>query len=280
MPPTGDDFQSSPVAWTGVTWGLIRAYLQWMLVQGYAVTTINRRLSTLQAYANLAAQAGELPPTEYQLIKGLTGYSLRDGHRIDAGRLRKRVGQKKTEAVLLTLEQAERMKHEQPDSPQGCRDAVMVTLLLDHGLRVGELVGLQTVDVRLGQGQLHFFRPKISEWHTHQLTEDSRRVLTQWMAVYAIEGGPLLRTSSKTGELLSPGITERSVRDRVRTLGEAVGVEGLSPHDCRHFWTWRASAGNTDIRSLQEGGGWKSIATVQRYMRELQVKNSGVRLAG
>jgi integrase len=38
---------------------------------------------------------------------------------------------------------------------------LLMCLLLDHGLRVGEVVRLQVADVDLKAGELRFYRPKV-----------------------------------------------------------------------------------------------------------------------
>ena len=47
--------------------------------------------------------------------------------------LETRIGDKKAEAVTLTFEQAQQLK-DQPDTAQGRRDALIMCVLLDHGL--------------------------------------------------------------------------------------------------------------------------------------------------
>ncbi len=86
---------------------------------------------------------------------------------------------------------------------------------------------------------------------------------------------PVLRASRKGGALLGAGMTERALTDRVRVLGEAVGLQGLSAHDCRHFWAtfW---ADKVDVLRLQEAGGWSSLAMPRRYVEEAQIANEGM----
>jgi hypothetical protein len=48
---------------------LVAAFVQWQLSQGYAIGSINVRLSTIKTYAKLASQAGALHPTEYAMIR-------------------------------------------------------------------------------------------------------------------------------------------------------------------------------------------------------------------
>lgn len=41
-----------PRGWSGVTWGLVEAFKVWMLQQGYAIGSINGRLSTVRRSRN------------------------------------------------------------------------------------------------------------------------------------------------------------------------------------------------------------------------------------
>ncbi|MHB1480885.1 MAG: hypothetical protein ACYCXH_01050, partial [Bellilinea sp.] len=49
-----DDLTLDPEAWRGVTWGLVETFVKWQLKEGYAVTSVNVRLSTIKTYARLA----------------------------------------------------------------------------------------------------------------------------------------------------------------------------------------------------------------------------------
>jgi integrase len=87
--------------------------------------------------------------------------------------------------------------------------------------------------------------------------------------------GPLLRGSRKGGALTEGGMSERAITGRVRELGERIGVGGLSPHDCRHYWAtfW---ADKVDVLRLQEAGGWSSLTMPRRYVEEAEIANEGM----
>ncbi|HHY54616.1 MAG TPA: tyrosine-type recombinase/integrase, partial [Chloroflexi bacterium] len=70
----------------------------------------------------------------------------------------------------------------------------------------------------------------------------------------------------------------RAVSDRVRVLGEAVGLEGLSAHDCRHYWATRAASQGTDPFALRDAGGWSSLAMPSRYVEAAAIANERVKL--
>ncbi len=73
-------------------------------------------------------------------------------------------------------------------------------------------------------------------------------------------------------------MSERAITDRVKTLGEAIGITGLSAHDCRHYWATSAVRNGTDIKSLQDAGGWSSPAMPLRYAESASIANKGVKL--
>ena len=280
--PTGDTLATRAEAWRGVTWGLVEGFVRWMLRQGYAVGSVNVRLSTVKTYAKLAAKAGALDRQELAMIALVTGYPHKEAKRINERRaeaeIPTRVGDKKAEPVTLTASQVKALK-DQPDTAQGRRDRVIMCLLLDLGLRCGELAGLTVGDVDLQERELRVCRPKVDVEQTHRLINGSFEAVRTWLQTDAPVIGPLLRSSRKGGELTGAGMTERAITERVRYLGERLGIEGLSAHDCRHAWATLAARNGTPIDRLQDAGGWASVAMPMRYIERARIANEGVRLA-
>jgi integrase len=270
-----DGAAPNPDAWQGISWGLVEGFRNWMVQEGDAVSTINARLSAVKTYAKLAMKAGALTPEEYAVIRTVAGYSQKEAKRVNERREVTRRGHKKAQHVSIDKKQARKLK-KQPDIPQGRRDALMLCLLLDHGLRVGEVARLQVSDFDLKAGEMHFYRPKVDKTQTHKLSGDTQRALQAWFeSGDAPAVGPLLRASRKNGELTEAGMTEWSISQRVRTLGERIGLDGLSAHDCRHYWAtfW---ADKVDVLRLQEAGGWSSLAMPRRYVEESEIANEGM----
>lgn len=284
---TGDALQTTPETWRGVTWGLVTAFVQWLLKAGASVATVNRKLAAVKVYAALAAEAGAIEGQDAARIAnrvhGYTGKAARnvDKERTAAGG-KTRQSTKKAAHVALTADQVKALKTH-PDTPQGRRDALLMALLLDHGLRVGE-VALLTVDdfERADNGDMliAFYRPKVGKQQKHRLSDDTLRVLTAYMLHDAPARGSLLfRQSAKGGQLKTgAGISERNLSERVRTLGKRVGIPNLSAHDCRHSWATRAVAGKTDAFALRDAGGWASLAMPSRYVEAAAIANERVTL--
>ena len=284
--------QTMPAAWEGVTWGLVAAFQQWLLTHGDSTGTINRRLAAVRVYVKLAAEAGVIDGVDVAKIdirvKGYTGKAARnvDSERKAAG-LPTRSSTKKAAHVSLSAAQVRALK-EQPDTPQGRRDGLLMALLLDLGLRVGEAALLTVGAFQSAEDGdmvlLRFYRPKGDLWQTHELIDDAKRA---W-AAYAGSDAPsgpeelLFKQSVKGGALKvgAAGISERNLSGRVRILGERIGVKGLSAHDCRHSWTTRAHAAGTDPHTIRVAGGWsKNSRMLDTYIENATIANRGVKLA-
>lgn len=272
------DLQRDPAAWQGVTWGLVETFVKWQLKEGYAVPSVNVRLSTVKTYARLAFQAGILSAEEFALIRTVQGYSRREKRRIDARRPQTRVSTKKETAVTLSAEQAEALKRQPLDTLQGSRDALLLALLLDHGLRAGELAGLTLANLDIAAGIIKFYRSKVGKTQTHRLSADSRRAALSYTKLLGFEppSAPLLRPVHKGGKSFGANaMTTRGISLRVAELGEQIGVQGLSAHDLRHAWATRAARAGVDPFRLQQAGGWSSLAMPRRYVEDSAIANEG-----
>jgi len=149
-------------------------------------------------------------------------------------------------------------------------------LLLDHGLRCGEIASLTPDSISLSDGTLKFYREKVDKVQIHSLTKDTLLATIRYFQC-CTPTNKLLMGSRKGGKLEGV-MSERAITDRVRVLGELVGLSGLSAHDARHYWSTSAIKGGTDIKSLQDTGGWSSPAMPLSYAESNKIANHGVKL--
>jgi integrase len=271
-----EELLANPIAWSDIAHGIIDSFAKWMVKEGFAIGSVNIRLSTVKTYFNLAAKAGYVQHDEAIKAHFVKGYSYKQGLNVDERREIKRIGDKKAQPITLTKEQIALLK-EHPDIPQGRRDALLMCLLLDHGLRCGEVADLTKDNIQLTSGILTFYREKTKDGDKHKLTSDTLVALMRYFEVYQ-PTGKLLAGSRKDGELEGE-MSRRAITKRVRTLGKLIlGIENLSAHDCRHAWVEAAIRGGTDIKSLQDAGGWSSPAMPLRYASKAEIANKGVKL--
>jgi integrase len=267
-----------PQDWSNISWGLVEGFIKWQLKEGYAIQTINVRLSTVKTYAKLAMKSGVMTAETYAQINAIVGYTHKEGIRVDEKRPQSRVGFKKAQPVQITSAQAVRLK-DQPDTPQGRRDRLMMCLFLDHGLRVGEMAALLGNSIQFEERLLVFYRPKVSKVQKHWLSDDAWHAVDLCRLHEEIDSTtPLLRQSLRNKQLSDNGMSPRGVTHRVKVLGEQVGLTSLSAHDCRHYWATTAAKNGTDPFVLQEAGGWSSLAMPRRYIEENDIANEGINL--
>ena len=257
------DFYNDLGAWQGIRAGLLEAFIEWQKLQGYAIGTINVRLATLKAYCHLAYEVGILDIDTHTHIQGVKGIARKQARNIDARRERSRVGYKKAQAVEIPIELLPALKHPATGF-LAKRDALLMCLLLDHGLRVGEIAILKRNAIALRSKLLTFYRPKVDEPQTDRMTDETLAAARAYLATLP----------AKQESLFDLAVI--SIQERVRTLGELAGIQGLSPHDCRHSWATRAASHGTPLDRLRQAGGWSNIQTPLRYIRDSAIANEGV----
>lgn len=272
-----ENLLDNPIEWQDITFGLVEAFKRWQLDQGYAIASINAHISTVKVYAKLAMKAGSLAQHEYALIKTIAGYRHQEGRNVDDKRETTRIGDKKAEAVEIAIEQAKVLKSEQPDTAQGRRDSLLMCLLLDHGLRCGEVAALTPKSINIAEGTLTFYRKKVNKTQTHKLSRDTLLAAIRYLE--ACKPKDKLLMGSRKGGKMEGEMSERAITERVRELGERIGIKGLSAHDCRHMWAKNAIKNGTDIKSIQQAGGWSSSAMPLRYADDGKIANEGVKLS-
>ncbi len=278
------DLYSDPFSWMGITWGIVQAFQRWMIKRGYSMKTVNDRVSTVKVYMQLANQAGIISDGEVLHLQALRGYTRKEAIDMDSKRAKEeipnRIGNKKQTATLITDDQAHELCTIRNDTPQARRDAFMMCLLLDHGLRVSELTELAVQDIDLETRQMTFYRPKTGDVARHNLRGRAWNCLVEYLKVQTSKTGPLLLASHKSGQLIQgKGIVVRSINERVGQLGRAIGIDGLSPHDCRHYGATKVGHDpNVSLASLMAWGGWKSPQNAARYINKGEADNDGVSL--
>ena len=272
--------------WHGVTYGLIEAFRVWMLENSYSIASVNLALSNVKVYAKMAFRAGIIPEGEHALIRTITGYSRKDGKELDKHRIKEDVATrhetaKKAESNTLGIPEARMLKKEHDlSTPQGRRDALMMAMLIDFGLRCSEVADLKVKNVNLSEKTLTFYRRKVDRTQTFELSGDNWKAVKAWFdsgdAPIASDA-PLLRASRKGGNLTAAGMTERAITGRVKALGlKLLGIKNLSAHDCRHTGATIYSRKGVDAFQLRDWGGWNSLAMPSHYVEAAAIANEGM----
>ncbi|HEY9152993.1 MAG TPA: tyrosine-type recombinase/integrase [Anaerolineales bacterium] len=276
---------SDPAAWRGISWGLVQAFQQWLIQNGYSMKTVNDRISVVKVYMSLANQAGIIPDSDILKLQGLRAYTHKEAIDTDAKRLANgiatRKGNKKNTATIINDYQAMALCRVRKDTPQARRDALMMCFLLDHGMRVSEVSLLKIEDLDLEKKQITFYRPKTGTTSLHNLRGRAWDRLVEYLAKdNDSERGILILSSCKMGTLVKgKGMTVRAINERVRQLGTAAGLKSLSPHDCRHYGATKSGNDpDVSLAGLMSWGGWSSAQSAAHYINRGDADNDGVNL--
>ena len=134
-------------------------------------------------------------------------------------------------------------------NPRGPRDALVVSLGYQGGLRTNEMVGLMLKDMRYdnrrGQVTVYVKGTKDSRGRTVPLQNGALIALEDWLAARGDEAGPLLCPVRKGGKVEVRRMTATAIRQCCNKRAEEAGVDPFSPNDLRRS----AVAARTDGRA-------------------------------
>lgn len=276
--------------WHGITYGLVEGFQRWLHEQGYAIGSVNARISTIKTYCQLAAKAGILDdPRELNAIQGIKGHSqLKEAQNVDASRKAKGIATrhpnaKKAQSTIITVEQSTRMK-QQPETDLGKRDSLLVCLLLDLALRCSEVSGLTIGNLDMPNKKLRVYRPKIGDWKTYELGNDVSIAARRYLETLPAEQknnptAPLfagVKPDNPNETDITRHLQTRAINKRIGHLGKVIGISNLSPHDLRHYVVDLAIKSKKDLKKVQSLGGWSSPAMALKYAHAAAIANEGI----
>lgn len=181
----------------------------------------------------------------------------------------------------LTLEESKKLLDvvKQSDlNRNSVRDYSIITLFLNCGMRLSELVNINIKDISFDECKLNVIG-KGNKERTIYLNNACIKSINEYLAIRPKEG---IKYNSKDALYLSERkerISNRTVQNIVKRELQKAGLDitKYSVHKLRHTAaTLMYQYGNVDIRALQELLGHESISTTEIYTH---VDNSQVRAA-
>jgi len=213
---------------------------------GSAATSANRRLTVFRRFFRWAVRE-----------------RLRDSDptlKLDAARQPLRVPKSLSEAQVEALLAAPDV-----DTALGLRDRAMLELLYASGLRVSELVALQTVRVSFSEGTLHV-AGKGSKERLVPFGEEARGWLERYLrearaAILAGQASDALFVTARGGPM-----TRQMFWKLIKAHALAAGIAvPLSPHTLRHAFATHLLNHGADLRTVQMLLGHADISTTTIY---------------
>jgi len=177
----------------------------------------------------------------------------------------------KTLPTTLTVDEAFRLMESpksfsEKSSPSGFknkrfRDRAILELLYSSGLRVSELVGLNTNQIELDLGIVKV----MGKGRKERIVPVGVKAI-EVLKAYLEERGMLKGDEPIFVNSLGGRLTARSVGRLIKKYSRHSGIfRKVSPHSLRHTFATHLLDAGADIREIQEMLGHSSLSTTQRY---------------
>lgn len=183
---------------------------------------------------------------------------------------------KKRVQRTLSSEEVKKLLSACDDSMLGVRDAAIVSLMVDSGLRASEVCRLEVDDLVFDfpfKGELMNFALVVGKGGGKEPiffgTETAVR-LQAWLKVRQARPETKTVFVSLGGTKPLTKLTRFGLRDRLAELGKRVGVEKVSPHPLRRTFACLLDENGASTRKIQLLGRWSSIELVERYTQALR----------
>ena len=247
----------------------LEAWARWLVESGSSLLRADR--AALHDYLARRVDQGYHGRSNARLISALRRFyaqMLRLG-RVDTDPTALLASPKLGRALPKALSESEveaLLRAPEVESAVGLRDRAMLELMYGSGLRVSELVGLETVQLNLRQGALRV-TGKGGKERLVPLGEEA----IHWLERYLVAARPSLAGKralaplflSRRGAELSRQVFWRAVKRYAVVAG--IDARKVSPHGLRHSFATHLLNHGADLRALQLLLGHSSLSTTQIY---------------
>jgi integrase/recombinase XerC len=226
-----------------------RKWLFSLSKDGFAKTTIQRKISAVKSFFRFLNERQNLANTSYEFLiapkqdKNLPDFLTR-------------------EQVLTIIESVD------DDSFEGIRDRAILELFYSTGIRLRELISIKIGDFNFHRGTLKV----TGKGSKDRIVPVGSTALKAIQKYQKLQMTKLLENSidynrnvlfiTKKGKPLYPMAVQRMVK---KQLLEHTGINKYNPHIFRHSFATHMLDNGADIRAVKDILGHESLATTQHY---------------
>jgi integrase/recombinase XerD len=235
-------------SWDGFDRQKMLGYMLFLNEQGYASTTRARKIAAAKSFFKFMTEEHkvQLNPTDNIA-------SLKVGRALPKP---------------ISVAQARRLLDEpgKGTTPESKRDKAMLELLYASGMRVSELISLDTGDVDVSGGLVRCFGKGNKERMIPIYPRAAKTV-----EEYLREARPKILQHNLTEKALflnvrGERLTRQGLWQILKGYAKAAGIEvEVTPHTLRHSFATHMLNGGADLRIVQELLGHANISTTQVY---------------
>jgi len=224
----------------------VRNYLMFLSEHGYSERSINRKISSLKSFYKFLLKIGEV---KFSPMNGVVGLK-----------------QKNKIQIPFSIDEMNQLFNSDgvfPDSFEGRRDALVIELLYQTGIRRAELIQLKVNDIDFAQNQIKILGKRNKE-RLLPIGDDLRDKLSNYLEERA------LRFSSTNDYLFltskGKAFYDKLVYKIVNTYLSLVSTKSKkSPHMLRHSFATHMLNQGADLSAVKELLGHSSLVSTQIY---------------
>lgn len=219
-------------------------YIGYMLGKGLASNTVNGRIKTCKAFFKFLYEEGYIKhklADELRLIKA-----------------EKKMIQTFTKEQLLAL-----LNQPNRHTFTGFRDYTIMMVMLETGMRIGEMLNLKIGDLFLKEMQIRIVRGKGGKARRVPIQKTCVKVLKQ----YLVERGDV-ETDWLFVNVEGTALHTRTIQENIQEYGKLADISGVrvSPHTFRHTMAKFYILNGGDVFTLQQILGHSTLDMVRYYV--------------
>jgi integrase/recombinase XerD len=243
-----------PVAtWSDLTDQHLISYMLHLRARQYASSTVARKMAAIKSFFNYLIQEGQLrgDPAARMSSPKVDKYTPRS---ISADEVERLLAQPARDAATLG------------DRPETARDRAMLEALYSTGMRVSELVALDTRDVDLDARHLRCACRTVRERRVPLLRETAIEAIGHYLE----NARPRLVLREEHALFLNHRgnrLTRQGFWLILKSYATKADIADITPHTLRHTFATHALRNGANLRDVQLLLGHVSISTTQVYRR-------------